>query len=275
MVDGQFKIGAIIQARLGSTRLPNKVLMPLPIGSKSTIISTIINRLSPIKRLNDIVVATSTKTINDELEASESLQDVSCFRGQEDDVLSRFYHIVKEHKYDIVIRLTADNPIIDQVYLEEFIENFISKNLDYSYSKNLPLGCNFEIMKTSEIIKAHENSKTDYDKEHVTPYIKRTAKHIEYYDFSNYTGRSDIRLTIDYPSDYAFVQLLFTMLKDQVINLNSINELVNANEWLLDINKDNFQKINFESLDDEINEIETFLTKREFHRIHKILKDAR
>ena len=132
MAVGQFKIGAIIQARLGSSRLPNKVLMPLPLGSNQTILSQIIKKIKEVDVICDVVVATSKLPINDKLEEYIRNLNIDCFRGEEEDVLSRFYHISQERNFDYVIRFTGDNPIVDTEYLKQFINNFLKKKLEYS-----------------------------------------------------------------------------------------------------------------------------------------------
>lgn len=170
-----------------------------------------------------------------------------------------------------MIRFTADNPIIDVNFLQEFLSNFKTKDLDYSYSNNLPLGCNFEIMKSEQLVLAQEFANTVFDKEHVTPYIKRTASKIEYYKFKNYQPLENLRLTIDYPTDYAFIQLLFVMLKNKDKTLENIDYLVSKTAWLLDINKNNFQKKEYNNLEEEITALLPFLQEREFNRIEKIL----
>tara|TARA_B110000003_G_C16600200_1_gene515295 strand:- start:596 stop:1423 length:828 start_codon:yes stop_codon:yes gene_type:complete len=271
MAVGQYKIGAILQARLGSTRLPNKVLMPLPLGSNSTIISQVIDSLKKVDVISEIVVATSKSAINDKLERYAKDRDMACFRGKEDDVLSRFYEIVKIKKFDCVIRFTADNPIIDINFLQEFINNFKNKDLDYSCTNNLPLGCNFEIMKSEQIVLAKELANTVFDKEHVTPYIKRTASKIEFYKFENYKPIDNLRLTIDYPSDYAFIQLLYAMLKNKAKTLKNIDYLVSKKAWLLEINKNNFQKKEYNNLKEEITELLPIIKERGLSRLEKRL----
>ena len=87
---GQFKIGVIIQARLGSSRLPNKVILPLPVGSKKTIISEIIESVKDLSEISNVIVATSTSKVNDRLESYLDSLKVECYRGSENDVLSRF-----------------------------------------------------------------------------------------------------------------------------------------------------------------------------------------
>lgn len=274
MAVGQYKIGAIIQARLGSTRLPNKVLMPLPINSKNTIISHAINQLKKISQISKIIVATSTSIVNNKLEKYVLDLDIDCYRGDENDVLSRFYNIVEQNDFDYVLRLTGDNPVIDNDYLIEFIENCIAKELDYSCSKNLPIGCNFEIIKTGELIKAHKHATCLYDKEHVTPYIRKNAKNISYYNFETYKKGYNLRLTIDYPTDYAFMQIVFSKLKNELITLEKVNEIVAKDLWILDINKDNYQKLENATLQEEIQTILPIIKERDLNKLLKFLEDV-
>lgn len=273
MAVGQFKIGVIIQARLGSTRLPNKVMLPLPMGSERTIISEIIERVKDVSEISNVIVATSISKVNDDLESYIDSLKVECYRGSENDVLSRFYEIVIKHNFEYVIRLTGDNPIVDNILLKEFISNFISNDLDYSYSNNLPLGCNFEMMKASEIIKAYKNTEDLFDKEHVTPYIKRFAKKTENFLFNNIVVINNLRLTIDYASDYAFINLIYTMLKNKSKSVKNITNLIEDNFWLLDINKSNFQKKEFKNINQEIENILPLIKERGLNRLQKLLSN--
>ena len=268
---GQFKIGAIIQARLGSTRLPNKVLMPLPIGSNETILSQIIKKIKDVDIICDVIVATSKLPINDKLEEYVRNLNIDCFRGEEEDVLSRFYHISQERNFDYVIRFTGDNPVVDTVYLKQFINNFFKKKLEYSYSTNLPLGCNFEMMKSSEIVQAYENTEDMFDKEHVTPFIKRNAKSKEYFTFENIQLNENLRLSVDHPSDYALMTMIYSLLKNKQKSVKNIFKLIDNNNWMVNINKDNFQKKKYLNIDEEINSIIPILHERESKRLLELL----
>lgn len=272
---GQYKIGAIIQGRLSSTRLPGKILLPLPLRSEETVISQIIKTLNRISYLDKIVVATSSISSNDDLENHIKKLGIECFRGEENDVLSRFYEITQLHDFDFVIRFTADNPIIDISLLESFVENCITKDLEYSYSTGLPLGANFEIMKSSAIRKAYGNSTSSYDREHVTPYLKRNSKKTENYQFINFLGNDKIRLTIDYPSDYAFIQMIYFMLNRNEKSIKNIINLTQKNPWLLEINNNNVQKRNFQNLQEEIKYILPILEKMELYQLLEFLKNGR
>ena len=261
---GRYSIGAIIQARLGSTRLPNKIL--LPIGKKrGTILSQIFHRLKETKSVSKIILATSENRVNDTLEEYSKEQGIECYRGDEDNVLSRFSDVVKGNNFDYVLRFTAVK------LLENFIEYVVVQNLDYCYSTNLPLGCNFEIIKSSLIVEANEKSTSAYDKEHVTPYIKRNSKNKKLYKFEEDSILNDLRLTVDYPSDYSFIYLLSSMLGDKTLDLNNIKKIVNSNYWLKEINKKNFQKKEYENLEEEIKDLMPVIKEREMKRVEKML----
>ena len=129
------------------------------------------------------------------------------------------------------------------------------------------------MMKSSEIIQAYVNTEDMFDKEHVTPYIKRNAKKIEYYTFKNIQLNNNLRLTIDYPSDYALMTMIYLILKNKPKSLINILNIVEKNNWILNINKDNFQKKGFLNIKEEIQVIMPILEERELIRLKKILDD--
>lgn len=270
---GQFKIIAIIQARLGSSRLPNKVLLPLSSDNNNTILSQIFHQIDKVKEVNKIVLATSTSKINNKLHNYSQKFKIECYRGDEEDVLSRFSEILEDTDFDYVLRFTADNPIIDIEKLKEFINYVLINELEYSYSKNLPIGCNFEMVRASSITEANIKTKKPYDREHVTPYIKRKSLQKEFYNFESNTLFNNLRLTVDYPSDYSFIYLLYNMTSGEDFNLKNIEKIINENKWLLDINKDNFQKKEYKNIADEIKDLIPILEEREMKRLEKKFKN--
>ena len=123
MVDGRYNdIGFIIQARLGSTRLPNKVLKPLPFDGEKPVLKVIIDEVLRISKFSNIIVATSKSTINDKLEGFCKSIGVEAYRGDEENVLSRFNTIIKNKSFKHVVRLTGDNPFIDSSLLKESLD---------------------------------------------------------------------------------------------------------------------------------------------------------
>jgi len=276
MEDGQqFKIGFIIQARMGSSRLPGKILKKLPFKSKKTILENIVLRLKESSYLSKIIVATSTKSNNNILEkhVKEDL-NLDCYRGDENDVLSRFIEIQNKEKFDIIIRITADNPCIDIQLLDETIKNHIISKADFTYSLNYPIGMNYEIIdaKKLELIKNH--NQTNDEKEHVTLYMRNRPSQykLNYITDKRYENLDLIRLTVDTPLDYYLQCILHDKLPD-FFNLNDIQKLIISEPWIFEINKNICQQKCNISIEEEITKSIEILELNNFNHSAKILFD--
>ena len=122
------KVLAIVQARMGSIRLPGKVIKK--IGDK-TLIQILLERLSLSREIDEIIVATSTDSINDDLQSHIESLGFNCFRGNEKDVLNRYFESATEFKADAVVRITGDCPLVDAILVDEVIKEFKKRNVDY------------------------------------------------------------------------------------------------------------------------------------------------
>jgi spore coat polysaccharide biosynthesis protein SpsF len=249
MVDGLLnnKIAFIIQARMQSSRLPGKILMPLPFGGKISLLGHIVESVKKSKSNYSITVATSVNAENDVLVPFCESQDIACFRGAEEDVLSRFNSILEGTNYDLVVRLTADNPFVDVELLDTIIIKHIESGADYTTSQGLPLGMNFEVVSASALQSLSSKVLTDQDKEHVTLFIKNSGLYklniIKPIEKEVY---NQLRLTVDYPSDYIVASALFTIYLSSKISLGLplIDYCLEKYPWLFEINQSNFQKQN-------------------------------
>lgn len=268
------KIGAIIQARMSSTRLPGKILYNLPFKTGKPIIMHIIDSLKQVSELDFICIATSEDPQNDILEAFFENTDINVFRGDEDNVLSRFARVSTENKLDHVIRLTADNPILDHKILKELISYHISEKNDHSMTSLLPIGANISIMSAKTLIEANDNAYDNYDKEHVEPWIKKESKYIKgILSFEKYIKYSDVRLTVDYPSDYAMLNVIFNYFsKEKTISLDKVLKLLDESSWISEINQMNYQKKKYISLEEEREDAIKLLERHEFFNVSKEIK---
>ena len=140
------KIGAIIQARYQSTRLPGKVMMPLPLPSGKPLLQHITDSALLSKVIDKVCIATSTLFKNDVIVDFANKQGIDVFRGNDKDVLSRFIALTRKHQFDIVVRLTGDNPLLDAQRLDEAIQYHLDEGNEYTKTQGLPLGMNFEIV---------------------------------------------------------------------------------------------------------------------------------
>ena len=225
-------VGLIIQARISSTRLPGKVLMPMPFASESTLLGVIVETL--ITTGGTVIVATSENKENDPIEHFCKNNAIKCFRGSENDVFSRFHEIQLKESFSTIIRFTADNPFIDLNKLNEFYRKFIESDNDYAYSKGMPLGMNFEALKGSLLAKLNELELSLDEREHVTLAVHR--QEIFSKTFIQLANSANLRMTVDTPIDYAQASLIRLSLGEKCC-LKRILELKNLNPWIFELNK--------------------------------------
>lgn len=206
---------ALIQARMGSTRLPGKTLKTI---KGETIIEIMLNRLKKCQKIDKIIVASSIEKNNDELEQHIKNLGYDFFRGSENDVLDRFYQAIKSEKCDYVVRLTADCPLIDPNLIDKVIETTISSKKDYGSNVSpgkeyFPDGQDTEVFKFKLLEEAWNIAKLPSEREHVTPYIRTNLNNI----YSNFSYECDtnynkIRMTVDTQEDFDAVEVLINEL---------------------------------------------------------------
>lgn len=224
---------AIIQARCGSTRLPNKVLKQ--INGKSQILR-VIERVKQSKYVDKIIVATSIEENNLPLIKECVENNIQVFAGSENDVLDRFYQAAKLFKPENIIRITADCPVYDAPSLDKAIEQM--GDADYiSDMGNAPDGMDVEVFKFSSLKDAWQNAKLQSEREHVTTYIKDHPEKYSLVQFNDNKKYSNFRLTVDTQEDYELILKIYDSFKDkEFFWLNDIVALMEQNPELLDIN---------------------------------------
>jgi len=231
------KIVCIVQARMGSSRLPGKVM--LPIGN-NTVIGNIILRLSKSKLISEIIVATSVNKENDLLEKFLLENDFKVFRGSENDVLERYYNAAIYTDADLIVRITGDCPLIDSRLVDEMLADFLSSNIDYESNispATFPDGLDIEIFKFKALKYAYENANSEYDKEHVTPYI-RNSEIFTKKNFYSKVDLSEMRWTLDESFDYELIKKVFNYFgKDIFFSWEEVYDLYKKKPDLFSINQ--------------------------------------
>jgi len=170
-------IGCIIQARMSSTRLPKKVM--LKIGEKP-VLWYVYNRVKLSKKVNEIIIATSSDKSDDPIEKFCREENIKFFRGSLEDVLDRFYYAAKRFNFEYILRITADCPLIDREIMDKGIDlHFASSNPENTYTSNtleytFPDGLDIEIFSFKLLEEAWKNAKLKSEREHVTPYIRKS-----------------------------------------------------------------------------------------------------
>ncbi|MDO7886992.1 cytidylyltransferase domain-containing protein [Hymenobacter cheonanensis] len=241
---------ALIQARLGSSRLPGKSRLPLPLaatGDALTVLGHVVRRAQRAAAVTEVVVATTTAPLDDELAALATRLGVGVFRGSEPDVLGRFAGaLAAASPAATVVRLTADNPAIDPALLDAAVAHHLATGADYTHTTGLPLGTNLEILSAAALRRAHAAASQPDEREHVTPYLRRHPElfRLETLALAVPPAVAALRLTVDYPSDYALLSLLFTELGPgfSLTDPTGLPVLLARYPWLAAINAGNVQR---------------------------------
>jgi len=268
------KIGIVIQARLNSSRLPKKVLLPLPHGSATTLLDQIIRRaqkscLDPV-----VILATSDQPENNDLQEVANKNQAYFYQGPEEDVLARFYEAATLHKLDVVVRLTADNPFIEASIIDQTVNALLAQNYSYTVTAGLPLGCNIEVISMDALVQAHLEATLPEHREHVTPYIKQNPNLFRLHTQPFYQpGYSTWRLTVDNENDYALACLLYHWLYpiNPYFGLEQVAAVIQNHPWITFINRQNFQKQIFTDLDTEVQAGVKLLEQHDLPQAAKLL----
>ena len=202
------KIVAIVRARMGSTRLPNKVMMKI---NSVPMIELLFNRLSKSVNINQVVLATSNNENNQPLVEHIKSLGYEVFSGDENNVLDRYFHAAKLFEADAIVRITGDCPLVDSMLVDEVINGFIDTNSDYASNREPPTypdGLDVEVVSIEALEEAHKKAKGDFQREHVTPYIINSVTYKNFY-LKNSEDLSAERWTVDEPEDFNVVQNIF------------------------------------------------------------------
>lgn len=201
---------AIIQARMSSTRLPGKVLMPL---AGRPVLGHVVERIRQCRSISRIVVATSVDPSDDAIEAWCQGQGVACYRGSLHDVLDRYHQAARAHGADAIVRITADCPAIDPAIVDEVVDNFIAGGYEfYGLAGEFPDGLDCTVFAASAIARAWRETTLPSDREHVGPYIERHPEWFKSGGLHKFSGLSHLRWTLDEPRDLALLQAVFDEL---------------------------------------------------------------
>jgi spore coat polysaccharide biosynthesis protein SpsF len=242
----KMKVAAIIQARMGSTRLPGKILKTV-LGK--TLLEYQIERVKRAKLIDEIIVATTAKKSDDPIAQLCHQLSIPFYRGSEDDVLSRYYEAATRFKVDVVVRLTSDCPIIDPEVIDKTVDVYLANCQSVDYVSNtlvrtFPRGLDTEVFSYKVLKEAFDHTIDKMYREHVTSYI---YSHDEIYTLKNIASienYGDHRWTVDTPEDFALlkniIEALYPFNKEFV--LEDVIKLLEMNPEWIEINKHIEQK---------------------------------
>jgi spore coat polysaccharide biosynthesis protein SpsF len=227
-------VAAILQARTSSRRLPGKVLLPL-LGRP--LLERLVERIRQARRVDQLVVATSTEPSDDAIAALCANVGVACFRGSLDDVLDRFYRAALGTGAKTLARITGDCPLLDPAVLDGVIDTFERGGFDYAsnvHPPTFPDGLDVEVMRFPALETAWREAKLPFEREHVTPYLYREGTQFRLGNHANDRDLSKLRWTVDNREDFALVEKIYGALypRDPRFGMNDILDLLASHpDW--------------------------------------------
>ena len=207
------KVVAIVQARMGSSRLPGKVLKDL---EGETMLARVVQRLSRASLIDETLIATTDRPADDAIVAECRRCSVPVFRGDQEDVLDRYFRAAQFTKAEAVVRITSDCPLIDAEVTDRTIAAFLKEMPDYASNfqvRTYPRGLDTEVMTVQALERAWRSGNQPYQRAHVTPYI---YEHPAEFNILSVTGDADFsqyRWTVDTPDDLEFVRAVYAGMK--------------------------------------------------------------
>ena len=225
-------ITAIVQARMNSSRLPGKALLPF---GDFTILTYLINRLKSSNLLDQIVVATTTKPDDDKIEMALLEENCHVYRGSSENVLERFFHAASTAEAKTIVRVTADDPFKSPEVLDAAIKLYLEGGYDYvsnTIETTYPEGIDVEVFSLDCLKKTMENARHQRHFEHVTSYIYENSDQFKIGHLLASENLSEWRLTIDYFDDYKTLSELASKVKPDItypelVNFIRLNRITN------------------------------------------------
>jgi spore coat polysaccharide biosynthesis protein SpsF len=223
-------IAGIIQARLGSSRLPGKIMLE---ACGKSMLELMIERVKRSKKLDKIIIATSTNAQDDKIVEFCKKAKIDCYRGAEDDLLARYKGAADTFGVDTIVRLTSDTPIIDAETIDDTVEAYLKNNYDfvsncYPMPRTYPDGTNVEVFSRNLLNEADRQAKKPSEREHVTFFMWMQPDKYKIFRVDYKRDISKYRLNLDYNEDYSVLKAIFENLYPKDHNFT----MENALEWL-------------------------------------------
>lgn len=231
-------IGAILQARMSSSRLPGKVMRVL--DGKNPLIYYVIEQMKNCKKVDKIIVATSDDKEDDVIEKFVSNLGIDCFRGELNNVLDRYYKCAKKFKLSAIVRITCDNPLMDPSIVDNLVSIFEQTDNDLVVNikeRTFPHGTEVEVFSFNALEKVWKSAKLPSEQEHVTPFFYNHSEKFKIFNVKNEKNLSSFRWTVDREDDFKLVSELVKIIKKRPILMVDILETLEKNPYLKMINQ--------------------------------------
>ncbi len=234
------KTGAIIQARMGSTRLPGKIMKNI---SGQPLLWHVVDRLKRCNSLDEIIIATTTNEKDNVIDDFANNNHVKCYRGSEEDVLGRYLDAAKKFDIGQIVRITSDCPLIDPGTVDILIEEHKNKEADYSSNtmeRTYPRGLDTEVFSTELLEVVDKEANETFQREHVTPYLYQNP---DKFNLNNHTAkeefhRPEFRLCVDTPEDFELIKIVYEHFYNppNIVNIEDVIGLLDKEPDIAQIN---------------------------------------
>ena len=231
-------IGCIIQARMGSSRLPGKTLIKL--NQYRTTLDFVVNQLSFSALLDKIVIATTNLEQDNIIETNAKTLGIDCFRGSSDDVLDRYYHCAKKFQINTIVRITSDCPLIAPQIVDQAIRKYKSEDYDYvtnTLSRSYPIGTDVEIFSFEILEKTWQKAILPSEREHVTLFIRNKKLNFKLGNLKNSKNLGHLRWTLDRVEDLNLIRKIVVKINKNPILMSDILNLFSLEPELIKINE--------------------------------------
>jgi spore coat polysaccharide biosynthesis protein SpsF len=213
------KVVAIIQARMSSSRLPGKVLLDI---EGKPMLQWVSERVKQAKKIDDVLVATTIHTADDPIEDFCKEHGIEVYRGDQFDVLDRYYQAARRAEADVIVRITADCPLIDPGEIDALLDEFTTRKVDFAanrlpppWHRTFPIGLDVEIASFQALERAWTEATEKHDREHVMPYLYEVEGRFSMYYHNTKPDHGELRWTVDTQQDIEAVRMIYRSLPDK------------------------------------------------------------
>lgn len=242
MGNGQMKTIAIIQTRMGSTRLPRKAMMDI-VGQP--MLARVINRVLCAKTIDKVVIATTVEKCDDTIIALCNTYGWPWFRGDEEDVLERYYQAALSYHAGAVVRITGDCPLADPEIIDSVVTAFLDSKPDYASNtliRSYPRGLDVSVMTMEALSSAHYNASEVYHRTHVTSYLYQNPDMFKLLPVVGDKDCSNYRWTVDTQDDLSFIREIYKRVGNNPFNWHDVLDILDKDPALAKINSHVRQK---------------------------------
>lgn len=235
---GNGKATAILQGRMGATRLPGKVMLSLV---HKPVIQHVYERVQSCRSIDKVIVATSTLPEDDCIAELFGELQVDVFRGSAEDPLDRYYQAAKEYDSEHVVRIMADCPLVDPTVVDELVESYFAGNYDlFCLVGEFPTGLDVSVFSFSALEQNWNESTLLSEREHIIPYLYKYPERFKTGGLEKFKGLFHHRWVMDYPQDYQFIKAVYEELynPDQIFLSEDVLALLKRKPFLAKINAD-------------------------------------